>query len=57
MLIQWKRWVVIDIHMDHSSPLRMQWSSLCQVLAVDGEASIEFESEWAIYLVEEIVLL
>jgi hypothetical protein len=42
MLIQWKRWMATEIHLDHSSPLRNKWSSLRQVPLGDGD-SIESE--------------
>jgi hypothetical protein len=57
MLIKCKRWMAIDIHMDHSSPLRKKWSPLCQVPSGDGETFVESESWLVACLVEVDVLL
>jgi hypothetical protein len=43
--------------MDHSSPLRKQWSPLRQVPLGDGETSAKSEAWCATFLVEEVVLL
>ena len=55
MVIQWKQWMAIEIHLYHSSPLRKQWSPLRQVPLRDRESSLE---AWcAAFLAEEVVLL
>jgi hypothetical protein len=57
MVIQWKRWMATEIHMDHSSPLMKQWSPLCQVPLGDGETSAKSEDWCVACLDEEDVLL
>ena len=57
MVIEWKRWMATEIHLDHSSPLRKKWSPLCQVPLGDGETSTKFESWCISFLAEEVFLL
>jgi hypothetical protein len=57
MVIQWKRWMATEIHLDHSSPLRKQWSPLHQVPMGDGETSAKSEAWCVAFLAEEVVLL
>jgi hypothetical protein len=56
MVIQWKRWMATEIHLDHSSTLRKQWSPLHQVPMGDGETSTKFEAWCAAFLVEVVLL-
>jgi hypothetical protein len=56
-VIQWKRWMATEIHLDHSSPLRKQWSPLRQVPLGDGETSSKSKSWCVACLTEEVVLL
>jgi hypothetical protein len=46
-----------EIHLDHSSPLRKQWSPLCQVPMGDGETSTKSEAWCDACLAKEVVLL
>jgi hypothetical protein len=57
MVIQWKRWMAIEIHIDHSSPLRKEWSPLCQVPLGDGETSSKSEAWCVSFLAKEVVML
>jgi hypothetical protein len=57
MVIQWKRWMATEIHLDHSSPLRKQWSPLRQVPLGDRETSAKSEAWCDAFLVEEVVML
>ena len=57
MVIQWKRWISTEIHLDHSSPLRKQWSPLRQVPLGDMETSAKSEAWCVACLAEEVVLL
>ena len=57
MVIQWKRWMAIDIHMDHSSPLRKQWSPLHQDPLQDGDNSSKSEAWCVACLDEEFTIL
>jgi hypothetical protein len=52
MLIQWKRWLATEIHLDHSSLLRKQWSPLRQVPSRYGETSTESEPWLVTFLVK-----
>ena len=56
MVIQWKRWMATKIHLDHSSPLRNQWSPLHQVPLGDKETSDKSKYWCVSCLVEEVVL-
>jgi hypothetical protein len=57
MVIQSKRWTTTEIHLDHSSPLRKQWSPLCQVPLGDEETSVKYKSWCVACLVEQVVLV
>jgi hypothetical protein len=57
MVIQWKRLMVTEIHVDHSSPLRKKWSPLRQVPMGDGETSVKSEAWCVACLIEEVVML
>jgi hypothetical protein len=57
MVIQWKRWMATEIHLDHSSPLKKKWSPLHQVSLGDKETSAKSEAWCVACLVEEVVLL
>jgi hypothetical protein len=57
MVIPWKRWMAIEIPIDHSSPFRKQWSTLHQVPMGDGETSAKFEAWCTACLSEEVVIL
>ena len=57
MVIEWKRWMATEIHMDHSSPIRKQCSPLCQVPLGDNETSIKYKSWCVACLTKEFVLL
>ena len=57
MLIQWKRWLATEIHLDHSSPLKKKRSPLCQVPLGDGETSARSEAWCVSCLAEKVVLL
>ena len=50
----WRRWVATDIHLDKSSLLRNQWSSLRQVPVEDFAES---EPWWVACLAAKVVLL
>jgi hypothetical protein len=49
--------MAIEIHLDHSSPLRKQWSPLRQVPLGDGETYAKSEAWCVACLAEEVVLL
>jgi hypothetical protein len=57
MVIQWKRWMATEIHLDHSSPLRKQWSPLRQVPLGYRETFARSEDWCAACLAKEIVIL
>ena len=57
MVIQWKMWMAIEIHLDLSSILRKQWSPLHQVPMGDGETSAKSKAWCIACLVEEVVML
>ena len=57
IVIQWKRWMATEIHLDHSSPLRKQWSQLHQVPLGDEETSVKSEVWCVSFFVEEDILL
>jgi len=44
ILSQMERWAATDTHLDHSSPLKKQWSPLRQVPREDGGTAAEFGS-------------
>jgi hypothetical protein len=49
--------MAIEIHLDHSSPFRKQWSPLPQVPMGDVETSDKSEAWYVACLVEEVVML
>jgi len=53
----WKRWVAINIHLDQSSFLRKQCSSLHWVPRGEGKAFVESASWWVACLVGDVALL
>jgi hypothetical protein len=57
MVIQWKRWMATEIHLDHSSHLMKQLSPLHQVTLGDRETSSKSEAWCVACLVEEAVML
>jgi hypothetical protein len=57
MVIQWKRWMAIEIHLDHSSPFRKKWSTLCQIPFGYGETYAKSEAWCIACLAMEDVLL
>ena len=57
MVIQWKRWMATEIHMDHSSPLRKKWSPLLQFPLGDKVTYAKSEAWRIACLIEEVVLL
>jgi hypothetical protein len=57
MVIQWKRWMATEIHLDHSSPLRKKWSPLRQVPLGNGDTSSKSEAWCVACLVEEVIML
>ena len=57
MMIQWKMWMAIEIHLDHSSPLRKQWYPFRQVPSGDGETFVESEPWWVSCLIEVDVMV
>ena len=54
---RWKRWMETEIHLDHSSPLRKQWSPLHQVPMGNGDTSVKSEAWCTTCLAEEVVFL
>ena len=57
MVIQWKRWMAIEVHLDHSSLLRKKWSPLHQVPMGDEKTSAISKAWCTACLVEEAILL
>jgi hypothetical protein len=57
MVIQWKRWMATEIHLDHSYSLKKKWSPLLQVPLGDKETSAKSKAWCAVCLAEEVVLL
>jgi hypothetical protein len=57
MVIQWKRLMAIEIHLDHSSPLKKKWSPLHRFPLGDGETYSKFESWCVSCLAKEVVML
>ena len=57
MVIQWKRWMANVFHLDHSSPLRKQWSPLHQVPLGYINNNAKYEAWCTACLAKEVVLL
>jgi hypothetical protein len=57
MVIQWKRWMATEIHLDHSCPLRKQCSPLRKDPLGDSETSAKSEAWCNAFFAEEVVML
>ena len=53
-LSQSNRWVATDIHLDHSSPLRKQWSPLRQVPMGDGRLLLNLKLDVLLSLLKKL---
>lgn len=55
-VVIWNRWVVTNVHLDQSSPLRKKWYQFHWAHGEKGKVFFESKSWWDVCLVGEIVL-